>query len=110
MTEILQKLLDKRVSRIFHNYIEKSLIIYFDEDLMIQFYECAIVFDLGITGHIITFASLTGTIGMSFELKNLNQNPDDYNCIILSRDIEDYENKNEMIISFKEYKFTESLF
>jgi hypothetical protein len=102
MMDILKKILDKRVSKIYHNYIEKSLIIYFDEDFIVQFYDCVIVFDLGIIGHTITYASLTGTLGMSFELKRLKHNPDDYNCIILSRDIKDYENKNEMVISFKD--------
>jgi hypothetical protein len=106
--DILKKILDKRVTRIYHNYIEKSLIIYFNEEMTVEFYECAIVFDLGIVGHTITYATFTGTLGMTFELKRFKQNPDDYNCIILSRDIKDYENKNEMIISFKEYKFNES--
>jgi hypothetical protein len=106
--DITQKILGKRVVRICHNYIEKSLVIYFDGDMIVQFYECAIVFDLGVIGHIITYASLTSTLGMTFELKKFKQDPDDYNFIIISRDIKDYENKNEMIISFKECKLTQS--
>lgn len=106
MTDSLQKVLGKRVTRIYHNYIEKSLVIYFDDDIMFQFYECALVFDLGITGHIINYVSPTGTLGMSFELKKLKYNPDDYNCLILSRDINDFDNKNEIIISFKDLQCT----
>ncbi|OWP84390.1 hypothetical protein BWK59_05535 [Flavobacterium davisii] len=105
--DISQKILGKRVTRIYHNYIDKSLLIYFDEDLLVHFYECAIVFDLGIVGHKITYASHSGTLGISFELKKIGQDPDDYKCIIFSRDIKDYENKNEMVISYKNIK-TES--
>ena len=108
MNDILQKILDKRVTRVYHNYIQKSLTIYFDEDLIVQFFECAFVFDLGIIGHTVTYASNTGALGMALELKKNKQDPDDYNSVILSRDIKDFENKNEIIISFKECKLTES--
>ena len=30
-----------------------------------------------------------------------DSNPDDYKCVIISRDIKDYENKNELVITYK---------
>lgn len=101
----LEKLfLNKRITGIYHNYIDRSLCIYLDDKTNVTFYNCALVFDLGIIGHIITYVSCYGTLGMSFELKRMKEDSDDYNFLLLSRDIEDIKNKNEILISYKEIK------
>jgi len=102
--ELTELLLNKKVNGIYHDYVNRSLHIYLDDKIHIIFYNCAIIFDLGIIGHFITYVSCTGTLGMALELKRIKENPDDYSCILLSRDIKDITNKNEILISYKEFK------
>lgn len=99
--KIIEEILNKRVTRVYHNYNEKSMTIYFEENLIVHFHDCVIVFDLGIIGHIITYVSINGTLGMVSEIKRYKLNPEDYEYILLSRDINDFENKNEIVISYK---------
>ena len=96
-----KKILGKRVSGVYYNYLLQILTINFENGYSLEFDGCVVVFDLGIVGHTINYISLTGTLGISSELKKLKLNLDDYNFITLSRDINDYENKNEMIVSYK---------
>jgi hypothetical protein len=98
--EVSSQILNKRVVGIYHNYIDQSLRLSLDDKTDIFFYGCAIVFDLGIIGHKVSFVSSTGTLGITFELKKMNKNPEDYKYIILSRDIKDIENKNELLVSY----------
>jgi hypothetical protein len=98
---ISEKLLGKRVSGIYHNYVAQSLSLSLDDGLIVQFDKCAIVFDLGIIGHVITYVANTGTLGIVLELKRYKEDPESYNFLILSRDINDYEHKNEIVIAYK---------
>ena len=71
MIEISEKILNKKVTRIYNDFIERTLTISFQEDFVLKFKQCAISFDLGITGHIVTYVSNSGTLGMTLELKIL---------------------------------------
>lgn len=102
MITISEAVLNKKVVGIYHNYKAKILSITLEGGLLVEFSDCVIVFDLGIVGFVITYISDTGTLGMTLELKKINENPDDYNYIIMSRDIKDFQNKNEIVISYKE--------
>lgn len=102
MITILEAVMNKKVVGIHHNYKAKILSISLEDGLLVEFRDCAIVFDLGIVGYVITYISNTGTLGMALELKKINENSDDYNCIIMSRDVKDFQNKNEIVISYKE--------
>lgn len=105
MIDFSEKILNNKIVGIYHNYIEQSLKIRFENKTAIIFYECAVVFDLGIIGHIVSYVSQTGTLGMSFEIKKMNQDPSDYHFIILSRDINDIDKKNELVISYKTMQY-----
>jgi hypothetical protein len=101
-TAVSELLLHKRITVIGHDYKNNSLRMILENHKSIIFYDCALIFDLGIIGHIISFVSFSGTLGMALELKRIGENPDDYNYILLSRDIEDTKNKNEILISYKD--------
>lgn len=101
MINLQDEILNKKVIGIYHNYKLKQLTINLGHDSLITFYDCAIVFDLGIVGHVISYLSNTGTLGIITELKKNNEDPEDFNFLILSRDIKDYLNKNEIVISYK---------
>jgi len=101
MMNFQDEILNRRVTGVYHNYKLKQLSIQLDNGSLIAFYDCAIIFDLGIVGHYITYISNSGTLGMAMELRKNNENPDDFNFLILSRDIKDYLNKNEIVISYK---------
>lgn len=101
MTEISEKILNKKVVGIYNNFIEQTLELSFEDNCIIKFNQCAIVFDLGIVGHTVSFISFNGTLGIALELKKMKLNPEEYNYLLISRDIEDYENKNELLISYK---------
>ncbi|MFN3487552.1 MAG: hypothetical protein ACK4YV_00380 [Emticicia sp.] len=103
--EDLLKIKNKRIISIVHNYSEKSLKINFEDNESIIFNGCVLTIDTGIIGHIISYVSNTGTLGMAFELKRMNQDPDDFNFVILSRDIKDLEQKNELLISYKQMEW-----
>lgn len=102
--DLSNQILNKRVVGICHSYVEQSIRINFEDRTSIIFNSCVIAFDLGIVGHVVSFVSFTGTLGMTLELKKMNKDPDEYNYIILSRDIKDIENKNELLISYKSVK------
>ena len=102
--ELEKIFLNKRITGIYHNYIDRSLCIYLDDKSNITFCNCALIFDLGIIGHTITYVSCYGTLGIAHELKRMKEDSDDYNCLLLSRDIKDITNKNEILISYKEIK------
>lgn len=108
MIELSKKMLNIRVTGIYNNFQERTLTISFQEDFVVKFNECAISFDLGITGHIVSYVSDRGTLGMTLELKKMKLNPEDYNYFLISRDIEDYDNKNELIISYKNFEIVEN--
>jgi hypothetical protein len=99
--EFYEKILNKKVTGVYHEYILNKLHIHFENGFEIEFDVCVIVFDLGIIGHSISHISNTGTLGMAHELKKHHFNLDDFKTTILSRDINDIENKNEMIIAYK---------
>lgn len=103
--ENLQKINNKRIISIIHNYLEKSLKINFEDNESIIFNDCALTIDTGIIGHTISYVANTGTLGMGLELKRMNQDPDDFNFVILSRDIKDMEQKNELLISYKQMEW-----
>ncbi len=107
--EILQSLKGKKITAIYNNYIQQSLKINFEDNESIIFNGCVLTIDTGIIGHIISYVSNTGTLGMAFELKRMNQDPDDFNFVILSRDIKDLEQKNELLISYKQMEWSKLL-
>lgn len=98
---ICNEIQNRKITGIYHNYLSKQLTISLDNDLSVVFEGCAIVFDLGIVGHTITYVSDTGTLGLVLELKKNKEIPEDYNFMFLSRDIKAYENKNELVIAYK---------
>lgn len=107
--EILQSLKGKKITAIYNNYIQQSLKINFEDNESIIFNGCVLTIDTGIIGHIISYVSNTGTLGMALELKRMNQDPDDFNFVILSRDIKDLEQKNELLISYKQMEWSKLL-
>ncbi|MCV9931833.1 hypothetical protein OIU80_06010 [Flavobacterium sp. LS1R47] len=109
MMNTIEKILDKRVIGTYYNFIEKTLTISFERDFVLKFYDCAIIFDLGIVGHIVTFISSNSTLGITHELKKMDKDPDDYNFLLISRDIKDYHNKNEILIAYKTLEFKNSV-
>ncbi|WP_343615939.1 hypothetical protein [Flavobacterium sp.] len=72
MTEIIEKIMNKKIIGIYTNTINQTLEISFEDNFVIKFKECAIVFDLGIVGHTVSFISFNGTLGMTHELKKMN--------------------------------------
>lgn len=100
-TEIISKFTNLKIVGIIHNYYENRLTINFENNLNITFEDCVLVFDSGVINHIISFIAFSGTLGMTLELKSMGVNPDEYNFIILSKDITDYENKRELKIVYK---------
>ncbi len=96
-----EKILYKKVTGVYHEYALSKLHIHFENGFEIEFSGCVIVFDLGIIGHSISHISNTGTLGMAHELKKNHFNLDDFKTTILSRDINEIANKNEMIIACK---------
>ncbi|AFK03011.1 hypothetical protein Emtol_1869 [Emticicia oligotrophica DSM 17448] len=107
--EILQSLKGEKIIAIYNNYIQQSLKINFEDNESIIFNGCVLTIDTGIIGHIISYVSNTGTLGMALELKRMNQDPDDFNFVILSRDIKDLEQKNELLISYKQMEWSKLL-
>lgn len=105
MINISERILNKKITGIYNNFFEQTLMISFEDDCILKFSGCAIVFDLGMIGHIISFVSDSGTLGMALELKRIKLDPDEYNYLLISRDIKDYENKNEIVISYKKMEF-----
>jgi hypothetical protein len=104
-----EKILSKKVTGVYHNYSLQKLSILFENGLTIEFDGCVIVFDLGIVGHTINYISNNGTLGLIQELKKNHLNPEDYKSTTLSRDIDDFENKNEMIVAYKNVSILNSV-
>ncbi len=108
MDTIISHILNKKITGLFHNYIEMSMSVFFEDTTELKFVECAIVMNSGIVGHEITFASTSGTLGLTLELKKLGRDPNDYLYFIMSRDIKDFNNKNELLICYKRIQLQSS--
>jgi len=98
---ILDKTLGLTVSMVTNDFIKKEVTIHFDNEKSITFFGCALVYDLGIIGKRIGEYSNDAGLGMKLELNKLIENSEEYFFCSLSRDFEDYKNKNEIRISFK---------
>lgn len=105
---ILNGVLGLKVTGIVHNYYNKTLSIYFEGGSCLHFNGCVIVFDLGIMGHKVGYVAPKGTLGLTLEFEKLKLDPSDYNFCLLSRDIADYKNKNEIVLAFKDVKLEET--
>ena len=98
---ILEKTIGNIVRRVFNDFIKKELIIYFEDEKSITFIDCAFVYDLGIVGIRIGDFSKDAGLGMKLELEKSTVNSEEYLYCTLAKDFKDYNNKNEIRISFK---------
>lgn len=57
MINITELLMNRKIKGFYHGYIDRSLRVFFEDGLVIIFFNCALVFDLGMTGHSISFVS-----------------------------------------------------
>lgn len=98
---ILDKTIGLIVSRVTSDFLKKEISIHFDNEKVITFSDCALVYDLGITGMRIGDYSNDAGLGMKLELNKLTKKAEDYFFCSLSHDFKDFKNKNEIRISFK---------
>jgi hypothetical protein len=100
MIDKLRNIVGKQITSVQNNCTQCSIKLFFEDSSYIEFNNCVFSNDLGIIGHKINFLSDKPTLGTVLSLKELNLNPDNYKFLLLSRDIDDFKNKNEFIIVY----------
>ncbi len=104
MIKNLNLILERRITGIFQNHIEKTVMLSLDNQTTITFLGCVLVIDSGIIGHDLTYLAETSTLGITLEFKRMKLDADDFKHLLISRDIKDYKNKNEFLVSYKEVR------
>jgi len=97
-------LLNKTITNIYTNFESKELILFIDDGSKLILKNCLYYTDLGIINNKITFVSEKGTMGFVIICKELNKNHEDYSYLLLSHNIENYLDKKEISIAYKEIK------
>jgi len=95
-------LLNRTITNIYTNFELKELILFIDDGSKLIFKNCLYYTDLGIINNKITFVSEKGTMGFVIICKELNKNHEDYSYLLLSHNIENYLDKKEISIAYKE--------
>ena len=100
----LNSIVGLTVTRVINNYVEKTLTLYLDNDTSVIFFDCKLIFDLGIIGHKIGEVSSCAGLGMTLELNKYLIDSNDYQTCSISRNFSDFLNKNEIRIAYKHYE------
>lgn len=100
-------LLNKTISTIHCNFENKELIILFSDKSKLELKECLYYNDLGIINKEINFVSEEGTMGFIILCKQMYKSYDDYKYLLLSHDINNFLNKKEISIAYKNSLFKE---
>jgi len=98
---ILKNIIGIKVTGLIHNYSDRTLTLLLGDNRRLIFYECQLIYDLGIIDCIIGDVSKSAGLGIVLELKRLNINPEEYIYCTISKGFDDIENKREIIICFK---------
>lgn len=102
----LKKTIGLIVKGVTNNFLKSEVVIYFENEKSITFYDCALVYDSGIVGVQIGDYSNDAGLGMKLELTKITKESEEYFFCTLSRDFKDYENKKEIRISYKRVNST----
>ena len=101
----LDSIIGLMVTGVINNYMDRTLTLTLNNDERLIFFDCKLIFDLGITGHKIGEISSDAGLGMALELKKYSIDPNAYQMCSISKDFNDYMNKNEIRIAYDYYEF-----